>query len=738
MKVNLSDFISHTGILTGTLLVFAGVPAFAADKLPADAFPNFDSYIKVSGYAASISGNEAAFQNRTQQNANGGAGIEDLHFAKDVAKDTSLVIDGRALIGAEDYLGRMNLTKTDVGSVDFGYKRFRTFYDGAGGFFPLNNQWMKLTDEVLHLDRAKFWLEANLALPNAPVFKLRYTNELRDGRKDTTIWGDSDLTGLPFNLAPNPVSPARKITPSYINVGERHELLELSAKYTIWKTDIELTLLGDRTNNVDTRYATRFPGEVIPWSIASLATAAQPAAKALVAANNWNNQVQIAETDAMKAKTTGVNLATSTVLTEKLTLKVGGNYELVHTEIGGGRPLVTTTPTATGPVLVATDNYQNLNGGTRVKNYVGNIALDFQPMPTLFVKLALRAQDEFIRGTSSYTVVAASGNPAVTVASTPRTGWAKIHQNVQTPVLEFRYTGIKDLAIYFNGSKRSLSGDERNTASYNPLTAVIGTVANNDVSEDHGNYTLGANWKQSGFLTLRGEVFHKNHKDNTVGFSTTGAAVGDYYLLDSQYTGYKLTALAKLNDQLGFTTRFISQRGTMQVTGFLPTYPAYDALNAHNYMISETINWTPSPQCYVQLNASATYQVISTIYPRAGITPATSTVSAYDSNGVLQNSNNDYVNGSLLTGFVVDKKTDLQLQVNYYKADNGDSFLARLTQPYGVAVRDVSFTVGVKHMFSGRLVLNAKAGYFDSKNDTSGGFANYHGPIGYLSFDYAL
>jgi hypothetical protein len=736
MKVTLSDFIRPTGLLTGTLLVLAGIPALAADKLPSDAFPNFESYIKLSGQAASISGNEAAFQNRTNQNSSGGVGIEDLHFTKDTSKTTTVVIDGKALTGAEDYLGQMKVTKTDVGSIDFGYKRFRTFYDGAGGFFPTNGQWMKLSKEDLHIDRAKFWIEANIALPNAPVINVKYTNELRDGKKDSTIWGDTSQTGLPFNLAPIAISPVRKIVPSYIQVGERHELLEASVKHTFLKTEIELTVFGDRTNNSDSRYVVRFPGEGIPWSIAGLSSAQQPAAKAVAPATNWNNQVSIAETDAMKTKTNGLTLATSTPLTDKLTLKVNGSYEKVSTEIGGGRPLETLTPTVNGPVWVYTDNYQGLTGGTKVKDYVGNIALDFQATPTLFAKLALRAQDEFINGTSSYNVVAASGTPAVTVASTPRTGWAKIHQNVQTPVLELRYTGIKDLALYFNGSKRSLSGDERNTSSYNPLTAVIGTPANNNVSEDHGNYTLGANWRQSAMLTLRGEVFHKNHKDNTVGFGTFPAAiVGDYYLLESQYTGFKLTALAKLNDQFAFTTRFISQKGKMQVTGFLPTYPAYDSLDAKNYMISETVDWNPSSQVYVQVNGTATFQVISTAYPRAGITVATSTVNAFDTNGVLHNSENDYVTGSVLTGFVVDKTTDLQVQANYYKAANGNASMAAMTVPYGVAVRDFSFTVGVKHKFAENLVCNAKVGYFDSKNDTSGGFASYHGPIAYVAFD---
>jgi hypothetical protein len=735
MKANLSTLTRTTRFATGSLLACTGLIAHGADKANADAFPNFESYVKISGQAAAVSGSDSTFQNRTRQSSTGGAGIEDLHIVKDVSKTTTATIDGKALVGSEDYLGRVNFTKTDVGSIDFGYKRFRTFYDGVGGFFPLNRQWMPLANQDLHIDRSKFWIEAKVALKDRPEFEVRYTNELRSGKKDSTIWGDSDLTGLPFNLAPNPVSPARKFTPSFVNIGERHQNLEATVKHTIGKTTIQLTLLGDTTDNSDTRYVTRFPGEAIPWSIASLATAAQPAAKAAVAPTNWNNQVLIAENEAMKTKTTGFMAKSDTVLTDKLTLRLGAGYELIHTDIGGGRPLTTSTPTATGAVQITTDNYQGLYGGTRVKDFTGNIGLDYKATKSLLVKVAFRAQSEYIRGSSGFTVVAASGTPAVTTASTPRLGWAKIHQNVRTPVLEVRYTGIKDLALYFSGSKRDLSGDENNTSAYNYLTAANGTLASNHVSEDHGNYTLGANWRQSSFLTLRGEVFQKDHKNNTVGYATR---VGDYYLLDSNFTGYKLTALARVSPQVGFTTRFISQHGKMQVTGFLPTYPAYDSLNSKNYMLAESIDWNPSKSCYVQLNANLVFHTISTIYPRAGVTPATSTVAAFDTNRILQNSNNDYTTLGALTGFVLNKSTDIELRANHYSAKNGDAVLAPLTMPYGVAVEETSVTVGMKHKMSKDWLAHAKVGYFESKNDTTGGFTNFRGPVAYLAFEHGL
>ena len=752
MKNNFSPLIRRAGILSGAALCFAGTPAYSADKPEADAFPNFESYIKISGQAPDITGDKAAFQNRVKQSSDGGVGIEDLHISKDTSKTTTIVLDGKALTGSEDYLGRFNVTKTGVGSVDVGYKRFRTFYDGVGGFFPLNNQWMPLANEDLHIDRSKFWVEGKLAFKDAPEFTVRYTNELRSGRKDSTIWGDTDFSGLPFAVAPNPISQARKMVPSYLQVGERHQNLELSARHTIGKTTLQLTLLGDTTDNKDTRFVTRFPGEVVPLSVALLSATApagqaaspQAIAKGALPAQNWNNQVFIAEADNMKTKTSGVNATSDTILNDKLTLRLAANFDLVDTTVGGGRPLITSTATAAGVVPVATDNYANLYGGTRVKDYTGNIAFDYKVTKNLFAKLALRAQSEFIRGASGYDVIAASGTPATVISSTPRIGWAKIHQNVRTPVVELRYTGIKDLALYFNGSKRDLSGVETNTASYNPLTAAIGTAAANNVTENHGNYTLGASWKQSQLLTLRAEVFHKGHKDNTVGFGTIPTIIGDYYLLDSTYEGYKLTAIAKPLATVGFTTRFVSQRGTMKVTGFLPTYPAYDSLNSHNHMLSESIDWTPTPQVYLQLNGTATFNVISTVYPRAGLTPATVTAAglvtanAFDTNRVLQNSDNNYYTVGFITGFVVDKQTDAQVQLNYYRADNGNAILAPLTMPYGVAVKDTSITVGLKHKFSDKWIGNAKIGYFDSANDTTGGMTNYHGPLAYVSFDHSL
>ena len=246
---------------------------------------------------------------------------------------------------------------------------------------------------------------------------------------------------------------------------------------------------------------------------------------------------------------------------------------------------------------------------------------------------------------------------------------------------------------------------------------------------------MGANWHACAAFDLRTELFDKNHQFEASGF---GANLGDHYRLSSDFKGAKVTAIVKPLPQLSFTTRYVYQSGKMQVAGYLPTSPSFDSCNAKSYDLGETIDWTPIPILYVQLSGNLVNNTISTIYPRAGITPASGSTSAYDTNGVLQDSHNNYVTANFLLGVAVARHTDVQAQFTYYKATNGNAALAAMTQPYGAAAQESVATIGIKQKLSDKLVLNAKVGYADSANDTTGGFTSYHGPMAYVSLEYAL
>ena len=184
------------GLVTASVLVASGAKA-ASPEVDELQDPQ-NNFITALGTFSSISGNKAAFQSGTQMYKSGANGIEEMRFGKDFSKDTNFQFDGKILSGVEDYLSKIKITKDEVGSVEVGYKRFRTFYDGVGGFFANNNGWMPLSNQYLHVDRGTFWANATIAKPNAPVFNIRYSNELRSGRKESTITGDTDITGIPI------------------------------------------------------------------------------------------------------------------------------------------------------------------------------------------------------------------------------------------------------------------------------------------------------------------------------------------------------------------------------------------------------------------------------------------------------------------------------------------------------------------------------------------------------------
>ena len=199
-----------------------------------------------------------------------------------------------------------------------------------------------------------------------------------------------------------------------------------------------------------------------------------------------------------------------------------------------------------------------------------------------------------------------------------------------------------------------------------------------------------------------------------------------YYLLDLKYTGYKLTAVAKPANNLSFTTRFVYQKSEGQVTGTQPTVPTYDSLKGDNYQFGESIDFSPMPSVYFQVSANIVYNYISTVYPRAGVYPAASaTANAYDVNRVLQTALANYTTVSALAGYAVAAHTDVQLQFSSYKANNANTNAGLYTVPFGVGCSDYQVTAGIKHQFSDKLVMNAKVGYIDSKNDTTGGYTNY-------------
>lgn len=732
----------------GTIAVVA--LALASARLSAaensDALPVFESYIKISGHAADIAGTKSSYQTRTKE-PKSGAGIEELYLTKELNKTTSYVIEGRALAGAEDYLGTYRLTKNEVGSFEIGYKRFRTFYDGVGGFFPVTRSFVALNPRDLHIDRGEFWAEVKIARPNEPVFTLRYTNTTRNGQKDSISWGDTDNSGQVYRslndgLGVNNNATVRKNMPSSFDIDERKETLEGSIKHKVGNTTAQLSLIGDWARKNNTHLVSRFPGEtlgVLPGATVISAPVAE-----VTAATNWlafNNQIDQKTKEKQDTETKSAIFTSVTKLSPQLNLHLGALYQDVSADSSGDRMTITNAPIV-GDLRRTLTAFpvQNLVGKADVEVWSGKIGLDYKPNSNFTATIAVSDEDRSANGSGSYDVVTASTAAVPVYTTTGRLEKSVVDENTMTPALDLRYTGIKDLSLYLSVSKKIIDGTDVQTPAYNTTTTTSPSVIYRDVTGDKWDYKVGGNWRIQPNLTVRGETFYRDHSFQTQGWNTNtndpaNPTLGNNYELDSQFYGLKLSTVVKPLPVLSVTARYIYEKGKMQVTGFLPLYPEYDSMDSKTHNIGVTVDWNPTKQFYLQGNVDLVYNVISTAFLHDLSVAAVGVIPA---NRIIQNSDNNYRTASLIAGTALTKVDDLQVQCTYYKADNYNPLLARYTQPYGASAKESSVQVGLKHKFSDKWIGHAKMGYIDHQNDTTGGFTNFRGPLAYVALEYGL
>ena len=70
-------------------------------------------------------------------------GIHDLHYEQTVDKNGQFSIDGHAIFDTGDYDLTLSLSRPKLGYIKAGYNQFRSYYDGNGGFFPVNGAFFR-------------------------------------------------------------------------------------------------------------------------------------------------------------------------------------------------------------------------------------------------------------------------------------------------------------------------------------------------------------------------------------------------------------------------------------------------------------------------------------------------------------------------------------------------------------------------------------------------------------------
>jgi hypothetical protein len=726
------------GLAAGLALL--SVPVGAAET---DALPTFDTnYITFSAGGANINGSKAAYQAKTANAKTGALGIEDMRFDYDLKDSSTLTVTGRALAGQEDYLLNFKLAKDEVGSVEVGYKTFRTFYDGAGGFFPIGNVWLPLFSRPLYVDRGQLALQGTIALPNAPVISFKYTHSTRDGRKDSTTLGDTNLTGIPIYAGTgsvNPLSATRKLLPTYVDLNEKNDAWEISARHTMGNTTAVVSIGGNAIENLNVREMQQNIGELAVYPAFVFTT---PTVNNLRAGSpRRTTMTQRHEEEGYHASATF-----ETMVNDQITLFCGLQYHTADVEIATSRQLTATIASATG-VRDYAGGFTNSGPTARAPYHLvakgdmefnvltGNVGARFNPSPNLAIEAALRGE----RWEDSGKNLANYSSQGVALATGAVTSYASqgLHgvDNVEkpwTPTVDVRYTGIKNVALYASWEYRTAKQDEH--VRYEGLNGA--TKANEldmigkNIDETHSNATIGLAWTVNPALNLRAELFTKDHENDFAGYDDV---LGRNYVLNYDISGTKLTAVVKPTNTVNLTSRYILQQSKAAIfhSGLTTTgviNGTVDGNDSTRHSFSEGITWSVSKAVYAQVNGTVVFDQMQTMYPWiSGIAKRN-----------FRNADNNYVTGDATVGFSIDKKTTGTLQATYYRANNFDAEYAAVGMPLGASAKESTISVGVKHKLSEKTVLSGKLGYIDSKDATRGGFADFSGPLAYLSVQHAF
>jgi hypothetical protein len=654
---------------------------------------DFNNWITLGAGYTFVSKDKAQFEHQLDTKTGAFGGVEDFHWQEFVGKKGLFTADGHAMAANDDYAVRLELFDPNKGFVRAGFTQFRTWYDGNGGFFPQNGQWLSLYDNELHVDRGSIWVEAGLTLPDKPSFTLRFEHDYRQGQMDSTSWGDTTLTGG-FGQ--------RNIVPTFQGIDEKRDILKADIKDKLGNTDAGLGVRYEIDRSDDSLNIDRRPGET---------------------ASRYVTQENVEENDLFN-----VHGFTETRFNKKVTFSMGGSFTTIDTDLSGSRiygPSYNSPFSATYPNSQARDEgFTGLTGGGNTKEYVANVNLMLTPMDNLVFVPALRVEytgGDLSDNFSDNNVLVNGGPVASNPTAAANNNW---YLNVAES-LEARYTGFRNWSLYASGEWSEDSGNE----IWNETTAIFTPILNQDWNMLGQKYTVGANWYPLYRLNFSGQFYHQIHDYDYNNNLTATPTTYPGYLQNQNFTvdDMNIRATWRVLNSLSLVTRYDFQYSTVDTTS-IPNGGTQageiQSANITSHIISENISWTPLPRLYVQAGGSYVLNSLDTpVASSPGI------------NNLVLNSASDYWTVDATAGYAINEKTDLQLQYAYYLADDFANNSAS-SQPYGAGDEQHSITATITRRITKALQVSLKYGFFRNRDETSGGHNDYDAQLVYANMQY--
>ncbi len=661
----------------------APVPASTTDSASSSA--DLTNWVTFGVGGTFVNGDKGQFKHQHDTTTGPFGGLEDFHGQILVGKDGTFTADGHGIFGNHDYDLKLDLTDEKLGYVRAGFTEYRTWYDGTGGFYPLNSLSFQPYDNELYIDRRNAWVEAGLTLPDLPVFTFRYEYNSREGQMDSTSWGQTTLI---------PGGTQTRIVPSFQGIDETRHIFMADVKDKIDSTNADLGVRYEIDRSDDSTYLNQSPNQ---------------AAHAFITQRNFE-----------KNDLFTVHGSTETAFDKMVTYSTGFSVTTMDTEMSGNRIYGPAFNTPLSTTFVNNGSgFVNLNGGGNTKDYVGNMNLMLTPIKDLVFVPAVRFEYEGSSLTDSFNNTSGHGGTFASVSeSANMNNW---YMDV-TESLEARYTGLRDWSFYAGVE----SSEDWGNQSWNSNPVLNQVNFDQDWSRLGLKFTFGANWYPLPQLNFGTQYYHELHDYNYTNNLNPTLVQYPGYLWKQNFStdDMNIRATWQALSTLSLITRYDLQFSTVDTWG-LPNggtqVGGVESATIINHVINESATWTPLACLYLQLGGSYVLNTLET--PVAG--------SAGINNLVLNGSNN-YWTVDASAGYEFNEKTHLQLQYSYYNAENYVNN-APTSLPFGAGAQENSVTATLTRQLSKEVQVSLKYGFYRNRDQTSGGQNNYDAQLVYMS-----
>lgn len=673
-----------------------GLPT-ALSAASTDKEPVYENYIDFASGYATQSGDRPGFQKAFQLRKDGYFGIEDLRYVSELDDTTTLKLRGKAMAGNGDFLLDLTINRDEVGYIKFGYKQFRTYFDGSGGVWPATGFSFNIFDEEMHIDRGNLWLEAGLNRPDQVSLMLRYDLLTREGEKDSTSWGDTNLVGA-----------TRGLVPSFMKIDETRNVLQATAGKRTEKNDWSIGLRYDKGDYDNGRYERR--------------RALEPTADRYITHKEGQDY------DMFQMRGSYI-----VDLSEKIKLTTAVSRTKIETELTGSRIVgagYDAAYSATYPTRQQRDEgffaiagHPSL-GESEMTQTVATLSMLYRPLPHLAIVPSLRFEktewENLIEFVETNIGAANTGFAATRedIEADSHKDWDTMNAGV-----EFRYTGVKNFTFNFRSDWSNSEGHLAETRIIEPGTSneKISVDRSSELERATQKYSFTTNWYAMPGVTVAAQYYFKARqsdflavRDTTPNTITSSDRYPAYISnQDFETSDFNVRLTWRLTPTVRSVTRYDYLQTTInsQEVGL----PFGESGTMTQKIFSESITWNPLARWLLQANLNYVTDSFET--------PANfATGTAAD---LVTPSNTDYTSYGLSSSYALDDQSDLILDYTSYEARDSWIDNSAKTTPYGYQTETQTFSAAWKRKIDRRTTITLKYAYVESKDPVLAGKGDY-------------